>query len=165
MNELFLDEEGYNQFMSIIDSLTEEGLANATFGSDAIESAVGDGWHDNFAYEESIKKSRSIGVRLQNMLLQKKFIKIISNSGVRNDCVRIGDLIEIEIDYKDGNIEKDVVLLTGNYQPDLFGKFQEITINSPIGNSIFKKKIGSIVKCTINGKEVSIKILKKESRS
>ena len=60
MEEILVTEEGYNQFLHELEKLQKLSIDNSTVGSEAYESAVGDGWHDNFSFEQNMRESRTI---------------------------------------------------------------------------------------------------------
>ena len=50
MEEIFVDENGYNQFLEELEKLKQQSLLVSSTGSKAYQDAIGDGWHDNFAF-------------------------------------------------------------------------------------------------------------------
>ena len=68
MQEILVDINGYNQFFQELDRLQEISRQNSALGSEVYQNAVGDGWHDNFAFEESMRESRMITKRIDDLL-------------------------------------------------------------------------------------------------
>ena len=60
MEEILVDENGYKQFFEELKRLEDLSRSNSALGSEVYKDAVGDGWHDNFAFEESMRESRAI---------------------------------------------------------------------------------------------------------
>ena len=58
--EILVDEEGYNQFIEELEKLRELSIDNGMVGSEAYESAIGDGWHDNFSFEQICVKAEQL---------------------------------------------------------------------------------------------------------
>ena len=77
MNVILVDESGYNQFIEELERLKEQSLHNSTIGSNVYQDAIGDGWHDNFAFEDSMRESRKIATKIEDMLKTKEKLKII----------------------------------------------------------------------------------------
>ena len=60
MKEILVNIEGYNQFFDEFEKLNNSLTSNAAHGSEVYADAVGDGWHDNFAYEDAMRKEKMI---------------------------------------------------------------------------------------------------------
>lgn len=161
MKEILVDQAGYDQYLSELEYLKQKNNDNASLGSKAYSDAVGDGWHDNFAFEESMRESRSIALKIDNMLNDKKYLKIVENNGEGDDVVKIGDKLRIKVEYSFDDHEVYDVILTGKYIPDSDSEITEITLNSPIGKAIFLKPINEKIVSVINGKKIKIEVLKK----
>ena len=76
MGKILLDKNGYEEFLNQIEKIKkridENAKSIALFASD---DAYGDGWHDNFAYEEATKKEISLYKELD-----KKTIELIKQN-------------------------------------------------------------------------------------
>ena len=70
--EILVDEEGDNQFLSELEKLKALSIDNGMVGSEAYESTVGDGWHDNFSFEQNMRESRTIAKMIDKMQADKK---------------------------------------------------------------------------------------------
>ena len=163
MQEILLDENGYKQFCDEIERLKEQSDNNAISGSEAYEAAVGDGWHDNFAFEQSMRESRQLAKRIDDLMAKKKSIKIIEDKNIKEDLVNIGDVVKLRI--KGENIdEEENIKLTGNYIPSINDDIEEITLNSPMGKVLYKAKIGDKVTYSIEDRIFEVTIISKENR-
>ena len=162
MGKLLLDDNGYKQFIEELEKLKALSDKSAVAGSDAYDSAVGDGWHDNFAFEESMRESRLIAKRIDDMYDQKKNIKIIEDNKTDKNTVNLNDKVLVEITYSEDDKEQEIVILTGKYIPDIQGGIKEITINSPIGKTIYKAKVGTTQKYKVDDREIQIRIISKQ---
>lgn len=162
MEEILVDEEGYKQFYKELEKLQKLSIDNGTVGSEAYESAAGDGWHDNFSFEQNMRESRTIAKMIDKMLDDKNKLKKIKPSKYKDDCVNIGDTIELSIKYDVDDIETETIKLTGKYIPDVKGKIPEITLNSPLGKAIYLKKMTDKNICYfVNDKKIIIDLIKK----
>ena len=151
MEKIYLDEKGYQEYLK--EKIQKNSRDMSEYQSD---DAYGDGWHDNFAYEQAMQKDNSLNYELKNKMKDLKNIVIVKNSG-NPDIVDIGATIELEFD---GEVE--CYLLSGGYNSDFEKEIPVITLNSPLGIAIYKKKIGDSFKYkigenTIDGKIISIK--------
>ena len=162
MEKILVDENGYKQFMDELEKLKQQSINNSITGSEEYKDAVGDGWHDNFAFEQSMRESRLIAKKLDDIFEKKKHLEIIKEKSRPNNVVNIGDKIILEIKYSDDDIETETIILTGNYIPDPIKDIKEITLNSPIGKAIYKAKVGKMVSYNVNGTIVEVKIISKE---
>ena len=165
MQEIIVDENGYKQYLEELEKLKNLSLLNSSSGSEAYNDAIGDGWHDNFAFEESMRESRNIAIRIEKMLKVKENLKIIKKENIIDkDIINLDDTLIIEIKYSDDDIEEEKIKITGNYSPNIDPKIniQEITLNSPIGKALYKKSIkDENIKYSVNDKEIYIKVKEK----
>ena len=159
MKEILVNEEGYIQFFNELDNLTSSLTSNAAHGSEVYGDAVGDGWHDNFAYEDAMRQEKMIQNKINKMLSQKENLKLIDDTKYDDNVVCINDSIEILLKYDDGSEELDVVKLTGKYLPD--DDLNEISLNSPIGKAIYNMGIGSDVIYEVSNKKIELHIIRK----
>ena len=160
MRDVLIDQIGYNQYCEELKRLKELSLTIASVGSSSYADAVGDGWHDNFAFEESMRESRKIASRINKMLEDEKYLKIVERKNIPN-TIDIGDTLLIEVIYDIDDIEEYTIKLTGKYIPDNNAKIKEISLNSPIGRSIYLKNINDDIYYYVNDKKISIKMKEK----
>ena len=71
--EILVDRNGYEQFLSILNEL-KSSLENIASGAaEVCRDAVGDGWHDNFAYEELMRDEKKVDAQIKKMIDDKKY--------------------------------------------------------------------------------------------
>lgn len=157
--DILVDKNGYNEFFLELENLKKSLLLNASEGSKAYQDAVGDGWHDNFAFEQSMIKERNIANQIDKMLEDSKRLKIIENENENPDVIGVNCIIKIEFMYPNNNKEIDFVKLTGNYLPKLDSDIMEITLNSPLGKTLYKKRKNEKTFYIINEQKIDINIL------
>lgn len=161
MKEILVDEEGYNQFFNEIEELKNSKNTNARCGSEACQSAIGDGWHDNFEFESAQREEKSISSKIKKMSLEQKMLKIVSKTKKDPKYINIGDILKLSIKYDEEDIEIITVKLTGKYLPDIKEEVKEISLNSPLGRTIYLKKITDKLSYYVNDKIVEIRIIEK----
>lgn len=161
MKDILVDMDGFNQYYEELNRLKDISLSIASIGSESYADAVGDGWHDNFAFEDTMRESRKIASRINKMLEDEKYLKIVDKKSNSDDIIDVGDILKIKVIYDIYDIEEYTVKLTGKYMIDNTAKIKEISLNSPIGRSIYLKNINDDIGYYVNDKKISIKIINK----
>lgn len=161
MKDVLVDMDGFNQYYEELNRLKDISLSIASIGSESYADAVGDGWHDNFAFEDTMRESRKIASRINKMLEDEKYLKIVDKKSNSDDIIDVGDILKIKVIYDIDDIEEYTVKLTGKYMIDNNAKIKEISLNSPIGRSIYLKNINDDISYYVNDKKISIKIINK----
>lgn len=163
MKDLLVDTDGFNQYYEELNKLKDLSLSIASIGSESYADAVGDGWHDNFAFEDTIRESRKIASRINKMLEDEKNLKIVDKKRTSDDIIDIGDILMIKVIYDIDDIEEYTIKLTGKYMINNDAKIKEVSLNSPIGRSIYLKSINDNDICYyVNDKKISIKIIRRK---
>ena len=162
MKDVLVDTDGFNQYYEELNRLKDISLSIASIGSESYADAVGDGWHDNFAFEDTMRESRKIASRINKMLEDEKYLKIVDKKSNSDDIIDVGDILKIKVIYDIDDIEEYTIKLTGKYMIDNNAKIKEISLNSPIGRSIYLKNINDDdIGYYVNDKKISIKIINK----
>lgn len=154
MKDILVDTEGFNQYYEELNRLKDLSLSIASIGSESYADAVGDGWHDNFAFEDTMRESRKIASRINKMLEDEKYLKIVDKKSNSDDIIDIGDILKIKVIYDIDDIEEYTIKLTGKYMIDNNAKIKEVSLNSPIGRSIYLKNINdNVIHYYVNDKK------------
>ena len=161
MKDVLVDTDGFNQYYEELNRLKDISLSIASIGSESYADAVGDGRHDNFAFEDTMRESRKIASRINKMLEDEKYLKIVDKKSNSDDIIDVGDILKIKAIYDIDDIEEYTVKLTGKYMINNNAKIKEISLNSPIGRSIYLKNINDDIGYYVNDKKTSIKIINK----
>lgn len=162
MKDILVNTDGFNQYYEELNKLKDLSLSIASIGSESYADAVGDGWHDNFAFEDTMRESRKIASRINKMLEDEKYLKIVDKKSISDDIIDVGDILKIKVIYDIDDIEEYTIKLTGKYMIDNNAKIKEISLNSPIGRSIYLKNINDDdIGYYVNDKKISIKIINK----
>lgn len=163
MKQILVSKDGYEQFFLELEKLKDSITSNALISSEAYSAAVGDGWHDNFAYDEAMRQERFIVSKINDMINDIPFLKVVDDEEYIQDKVNVNDTIEVCIKYADDDKENEILKLTGRYFPnnnDVNG-IKEISLNSPIGKAIYKQKIGEMVYYEVGKNKIEVSILSK----
>ncbi len=161
MEKILVDKDGYKQFYQEIERIKEELTNNASKGGEAYKDAIGDGWHDNFAFESAMAEERKIRTKLEKMYSEQSKLEIVAAPGYDDNKVNINDIIKIRIIYSDDDIEEEMVKLTGKYIPNTDAEIQEISLNSPLSKAIYMKEINSFTSYVVGDKEIKVEIISK----
>lgn len=162
MKDVLVDTDGFNQYYEELNRLKDISLSIASIGSESYADAVGDGWHDNFAFEDTMRESRKIASRINKMLEDEKYLKIVDKKSNSDDIIDVGDILKIKVIYDIDDIEEYTIKLTGKYMIDNNAKIKEVSLNSPIGRSIYLKNINdNDIGYYVNDIKISIKIINK----
>ena len=161
MDKIVVDQKGYNQFYEELEQLKQLSLNVACASSESYNDAIGDGWHDNFDFEDSIRTSRYIANKIDKMKQEEQHLEIIDNINLGEEYINIDDCFEIEIMYDEDDVEVETLKLTGKYSPNTNLKIKEISLNSPIGKNVYHKKIGDIAKYNVDDNIIEFRIIKK----
>lgn len=161
MKEILVDSDGRRQYYEELERLKNLSLINSSVGSESYASAVGDGWHDNFAFEESMRESVKIASRIDRMIEEEKYLKVVHRKNYSNDIIDIGDVLTILVIYDEDEKEEYTIKLTGKYLPNTDSFTHEISLNSPIGKCIYLKSIYDNICYYVNDKRIDIKVIKK----
>lgn len=157
--KIYLDSAGYEKYLQEIESLKEKIQKNACDMSlYASDDAYGDGWHDNFAYEDAMRKERMLFFELNQKLQGLNKIEILDQE-VTNKIVSIGTFVEVLFD---GEEETEVYQITGSTSSDLEGEISLITITSPLGKAIYQKTVGASFQYEVDSINYTGKIIKIE---
>ena len=161
MKDILVNIDGFNQYYEELNKLKDLSLSIASIGSESYADAVGDGWHDNFAFEDTMRESRKIASRINKMLEDEKNLKIVDKKSTSDDIIDVGDILKIKVIYDIDDIEEYTIKLTGKYMIDNNAKIKEVSLNSPIGRSIYLKNINdNDIHYYVNDKKISIKIIR-----
>lgn len=160
-DKIYLTNEGLEEYKNEIVILKDKLSKINTEKSIAYSDAIGDGWHDNFAYEDAKRQEDKIVAQINNLVRDSNYIEIVNVNEYYDNKVNINDIIELKFKYEDGSIDIDKFKLTGNWKSKDCDDYQEITLNSPLGKAIYMKEIKSKVEYTVNDKLIVVDILKK----
>lgn len=152
MEKIYLDQDGYDNYLKELDEIREKIRNNSSDISEYMsDDAYGDTWHDNFAYEQAIKKENALFYEYKKKLEGLNYIEIVDGNTLK-ECVDIGAVVEIKFDDES---ESEFYKITGNTVSTVENGMVAITINSPLGKSIFKKKENESFKFEVDSQIIS----------
>lgn len=152
MEKIYLDQDGYDNYLKELDEIREKIRNNSSDISEYMsDDAYGDTWHDNFAYEQAIKKENALFYEYKKKLEGLNYIEIVDVNTLK-ECVDIGAVVEIKFDDES---ESEFYKITGNTVSTVENGMVAITINSPLGKNIFKKKKNESFKFEVDSQIIS----------
>ena len=77
MNEFYVDNKGYQKLVEDVAEAERKLKNHRKTRGDSYSSSAGDGWHDNFAYEEAMRKEYELFQKYNKKKSQLKDIVII----------------------------------------------------------------------------------------
>lgn len=156
-----LNKQGYEDYLKAI-AEKEKQLADLRMykGTDAIFQ--GDNWHDNPTLYQAELQERSLMREIAEMKhkLQNN-VEIVENLG-DEEIIDIGDIVRIDMIFSEDDREEEILKLVATTPNLKFGaEIQEVSINSPIGNAMYHKKVGEIATYKVQDRTFTLQIKEK----
>lgn len=154
---MLLTKEAYRQKLKELEQLNEKLKEVRKEKALQISQSDGDDRHDNFGFEQAEIQERAVIKNISDLTAQLRDVTIVETIESKGkQIVQVGDLVSMKLDYGDGDefeAEYRLQALPSN-------EGATVTLNSPIGKTIFQKEVGFIGECKIaNGSIVKIQIL------
>ena len=161
--EVYLNQEGYDEYLKSINDLSLQLKQNSAIKGSSYEVAIGDGWHDNFAFEDAKRQELAIINEIETKKALLEDIKIIPPRKINKERIDINDIVKLKLYFTEDEVEESWFKLTGKFYPQEGKGYQEITYNSPLGFALYNKQVGrTIIYETPQGKKIKVEILAKE---
>ena len=158
-----LNQQGYEDYLKLL-AEKEKQLADLRMykGKDAIFQ--GDNWHDNPTLYQTELQERSLMLEIAEMKHNLQYnIEIVENLG-DGKLVDIGDVVKVDMIFSEDDREEETFKLVGTVPNlDMDEEIQEVSINSPIGNAIYHKKVGEIATYKVKDRIFKVQIKEKKS--
>lgn len=152
---IYVTKEGYQQYL---DALKDYKNAYA----ELLKTRVDYGKNSTENYQTGVfdMEAASLIYNIENMNKTIAQLEIITDENAEEQTVNMGDVVNVQVIGAD-DIRK--VKIIGGV-PDILkdNEVVSITINSPMGNAIYKKKIGDVVTYKVRDNEFTAMIISKE---
>lgn len=158
MEPIYLDKDGYKEYLKKIEDLKKAIQTNNMGRKEAFDAGTGDGW-DSPEFEEIERINMRLSGELRSMYESLNRIVIIEKHN-NQEIVDVGDVIVADMIFSPDDMEEMVFKLVGTNR-DFNAEIQEISINSPLGKAVYKKKIGDICSYSVNNRTFSVLIKQK----
>lgn len=146
-NRIYLDQKGYDRVVQEIEELRKKLNKLRLDKSYAYENS-GDGFHDNFAFEEAERNERILMYEITSRLEMLNNAIIVQNQK-QDNIVDVNDVVSLTIDF--GEKETNLYRLVGSSNFLSNDGITNISLNSPLGQAIYLKSVGSSVTYSVNG--------------
>ena len=140
-----------------LEKLKLDFIENEKEMTQSFANSNGDGAHDNAEFEFLLAKERMLVSQINEQINKINNVEIIEVVEMEEDCVNIGDTIDINMLFDLNDEEEITIELVGSE----YSTEGEVSINSPLGKAIYGKKIGDMVSYNVNDNEIVVKILRK----
>ena len=150
---IYMDKNGYEKFLSEIASFREKinGISEYSNSNST----------DRYDLEAAeIRRQKEILVIELNLLLEQLERVVIVEKGAPEDIVDIDDIVAIDMFVNGQEPTENIFKLTGGIG-NLLAETPEISINSPLGRTIYKKHVGDTCSYTVNERTISVFIKEK----
>jgi len=159
MEPIYLDQNGYNEHLIKIEQIKTAIQENNMGRKEAFEAGAGDGW-DSPEFEEIERINMMLVGELRRMYEILNRIVIIEKHNDQ-EIVDIGDVIVADMILSPDDMEEMTFKLVGA-SGDFNAEIQEISINSPLGNAVYKKKIGDTCSYSVNNRNFLVLLKQKK---
>ena len=137
--KIYVDKEGYQALIESVNEIKRKINMNNAGRKEAFDASAGDGW-DSPEFEEIERQEYVLMVELQRRVEELKRAVIIEKHN-DEEIVDIGDVLQVEVTYAVDDIEDLTFKLVGT-SGKLDAEIKEISVNSPLGASVYKKHVG-----------------------
>lgn len=158
MEKTIMTKDGYDEQLKVLEKLERSFAENEKRMTESYHNSAGDGAHDNAEFEELLARERMLANQIIKQKERINSIKIIEVEELDEDMVNIGDTLNLELIYAEDDKETITLTLVG---ADGNMNENKISVNSPLGNSLYKKKIGELTSYNVNTNEILVRILEK----
>ena len=159
--KLRMIKEGYQQELAKLAGLKEEFKENEKAMTESYHSSAGDGAHDNGEFESLLNKERLLVSQINSLQQKIDSIEIIKVEELDEDMINIGDTVLIRMALSPTDISDwEITLIGADGEPT----HNKISINSPLGKAIYKKRIGDRVSYQVEKKDIMVDIVDKVNR-
>lgn len=162
--KLFLDQDGYEDLLQEIDLLKKKLADNGKVKGEAYSGAVGDGWHDNFAFDEANMQERMILGQLKECYEKLQRVEIVERHENEN-LIDVNDIVKINMIFDVDDVEEFNFKLVGSIGTHLKDdlELQCVSINSPLGKALYHKHVGEKSSYQVEKRNFNIEIISKIS--
>ena len=156
--KIILDSEGLARFEQEIKGV-EQQLADIRMYKGKTAIHQGDNWHDNPALYQTELEEMSLMAKLKELRQKLEIVEIVERDPNSN-VIQLGDVIRINMVFAEDDTDEMIIKLVGR-SGDAKGEIPEISIESPLGSSVYQKNISERVSYKVNDREVIVDILEK----
>ena len=155
---IYMDQSGYDSYLKKIEAVKNAIKENNSGRREEFDAGAGDGW-DSPEFEEIERVNNRLNGELQKMYQNLQKIVIIEKHN-DEDVIDIDDVIVADMTMPSGSFKEITFKLVGAVG-NLDSEIQEVSINSPMGSSVYRKKIGDICGYSVGDRKFSLLLKQK----
>ncbi len=154
-----LNKQGYEQYLKELENKKRE-LAEIRKYKGEVAIHQGDNWHDNPILYQSELKEKALMTEIKKMKEELEKIEIVDNLSDKN-LVDIGDIVKVDMITDDDINEIIFKLVALAPECDSDSEITSVTIDSPIGNAMYRHRIGETVTYEVRDNLFELKLKEK----
>lgn len=149
LTPIYLDKQGYVDFLASIDQLKER-ISNNNKERKAAFSAETRGEYISAEFEDIERLNLRLVTELQRRREMLSRVIIVDKEEV-NDKVNIGNIVKIIVSSGNSEPEEKIFKIVGTMPIfDSKSEIREISINSPVGKAIYQRSVGETCTYSVN---------------
>ena len=137
--KIYINKKGYDQIIARINDLRREKNIIGKYLSSARQESLG--WR-NFEYQDASNRELIITGQINGLQEMLSRVVIIEDNVTEREEINIGDVVRLRMKYNDEEEEEGVYRLVASAFRNLNSDIEEITLNSPLGMSLYGKEVG-----------------------
>ena len=157
LDNIYLDEEGYKEYIKKTKQLKEEFDKITSL----ISKIVLDGRKEDATseYESLMFTRKSLKETIETREREEQKIIIVSRTA-NNEFLDIGDVVKVKMVFPNGEEVEDTFELVA-CENDLSGDISKISVNVPLGKCVYRKNVGDVDSYGIRDGKVIVTVLEK----
>lgn len=161
---IYLDAQGYNDILATIDELKERIRVNDLGRSEAYLNGSGT-WEEMNApeYEQIVQTEHMLVGQLDRQYELLANAELIEKHN-DVDSIDIGNVLSVDMLFNNDEVEEltfKLVATNGGSNKNM----KEVSINSPLGQAVYKKKIGDMCSYSVENNNISVLIKDKINKT
>lgn len=157
-NRIYLDQNGYEEYLGEINTLQQKLVQ---LSSERLNITRNDLREDeSFELEEIKMKEAEVENQLIKQIEGLSRIIIIDKK-IDDELIDINDIVTVNMQFVDEEPEEMMFKLVASNNPDIKAELTEISINSPLGQSVYQKRVGEQTSYKVKENTIHIDILAK----
>lgn len=147
-------ENQYNK----LEELKQEAIELDRAMTRACKNSGVDGIYDNVEFLELLIEGRMKAKEIQDLRETIENTQLIEVAEMDESCINIDDILDVNFIFAPDDEEKMTIQLVGGTGKSSQNQF---SINSPVGQAIYGRKIGETVFYEVNNNRVEANLLRK----
>jgi transcription elongation factor GreA len=152
MNDELITREGYEQLKADIEHI--ESVERIEIAKEIAKARAYGDLSENFEYHSAKEAQAQLEARLAQLRHRLKIAKVVEEDAISGDTINLGHHVTLKDEDSGRKIEYHIV---GHGEANIAeGK---ISIQSPVGEGLFGRKVGDTVTIEAPSKTIKLKVL------